>query len=288
MTKEFKSRCRSVEERIEAKAPDAFDEAVKLTEQFPAEAEAWNTLAYANKWKKDYPAAVAAITRAIELRPGRPGLYFTRGGSSLMAGDYDGAIADFTEGLALGNHKEQEAYREVLYFHRAEAYYQLGRTTEAIADLEHVDDDCTSWTVQVRSKADLLALCGVVVPPADQDAEAAPKIPVSLEPDAHLLMEDRSILPEAVGEDEAAVLRELGVEGLAKADATILKWVPRRWAKVARVLFDAIQADDLDPTNTHARVYLRRLIALADSGAIEAVGNLHRPRFSEVRLPEPD
>ena len=159
MTDQFKGRLRGVEDQIEAKDPTAFDEAVKLTEQYPEEAEAWNTLAYANDSKRDYPAAIAAMTRAMKLRPGRPALHFTRGGYSLMAGDYDSAIADFTEGLALGNHLEREPYREVLYFLRAEAYYQLGRKAEARADLEHVADDCTFWTVQVRSKAELVALC---------------------------------------------------------------------------------------------------------------------------------
>lgn len=33
-------------------------------------------------------------------------------------------------------------------------------------------------------------------------------------------------------------------------------------------------------------VTLRRLIALVDPGAIEGAGDLRRPRFSEVRLPE--
>lgn len=159
MSNDLESMIRNIKDRIEAKDPTAFEDAVKLTEQYPEEAQVWNTLAYANNWKKDYPAAVAAMTRAIELRPGRPALHFTRGGYSLMAGDYDRAIADFTEGLALGKHLEREPCREVLFFLRAEACYQLGRKAEARADLEHVEDDCTFWTVQVRSKAELLALC---------------------------------------------------------------------------------------------------------------------------------
>jgi tetratricopeptide (TPR) repeat protein len=159
MSEQLKHQIKHVEDRIEAKDPLAFEDAVKLTEQYPQEAQVWNTLAYANSWKKDYPAAVAAMTQSINLRPGRPALHFTRGGYSLMAGDYESAIADFTEGLALGNHLEREPYREVLYFLRAEAYYQLGRKAEARADLEHVEDDCTFWTVQVRSKAELVALC---------------------------------------------------------------------------------------------------------------------------------
>ena len=38
---------RNVKDRIEAKDPAAFEEAVHLTEQYPEEAKVWNTLAYA-------------------------------------------------------------------------------------------------------------------------------------------------------------------------------------------------------------------------------------------------
>jgi tetratricopeptide (TPR) repeat protein len=150
---------RDIEERLEEEDPAAFEDAVKLTAEYPQEPKVWNTLAYANEVNDDYVAASAAMTRAMELRPGLPASHFTRGGYFLMAGDYESAIADFTEGLARGNHLEQEPHREVLYFLRAEAFYQLGRKGDARADLEHVADDCTFWTIQVRSKAELVALC---------------------------------------------------------------------------------------------------------------------------------
>lgn len=283
----FKAELRRVKNRIEDKDPNAFDEAVKLTEQYPDEAEAWNTLAYANQWKKDYPAAVAAMTRAIELRPGRPGLYCTRGECSLMAGDYDGAIADFTEGLALGNHLKQEPYREVLHFLRAEAYYQLGRKAEALADLEHVDDDCTFWTVQVRTKAELLVLCGGSLPPSgDGDT---PESSPTLDYGGNLLVEDQSALTEFADEDEAALAKDLGEDGLAVVDAALLRYVIARYHKAARVIWDALEFCGHSPKDkTRIRLYARQLIALADAGAIKAAGNLRRPRFSEVCLPDQD
>ena len=159
MSDTLKTRIRAIKDRIEANEASAFYDAVKLTEEYPDEPKVWGTLAFANEWKNDYAAAYIAITREMELRPGRPASYFTRGGYSLMAGDYNSAITDFTEGLALGKDLEREPYREVLHFLRAEAYYQLGRKAEAQADLDHVGDDCTFWTVQVRSKAELVALC---------------------------------------------------------------------------------------------------------------------------------
>lgn len=285
MSNQFKGRVRSVEDRIEAKAPTAFDEALKLTEHYPEEAEAWSTLAYANKWKKDYRAAVTAMTRAIELQPGKPGLYCTRGGCSLMAGDYASAIADFTEGLALGSHLKRESYREVLYFLRAEAYYQLGRKAEALADLEHVEDDCTFWTVQVRSKAELFALCGVSVPPAAEDDVSVSSEP----PDYHgnLLVERRATLAEYPDEDESALAKELGEDGLVAVDAVLIKHVIGRYLKAARVILDALAFGGYSPKDkTRIRVYARRLIALAAAGRVIARGDLHRPGFSEVCLPD--
>ena len=285
MSNQFKARLRSVERRIEAEDPTAFEEAVKLTEQYSEEAEAWNTLAYANKWNKDYPTAVTAMTRAIELRPGRPALYCTRGECSLMAGDYHSAIADFSEGLALGNHFEREPYREVLYFLRAEAYYQLGRKAEALADLEHVEDDCTYWTVQVRSKAELLVLCGGSLPPSEEDD--TPESSEPLDYGGNLLFENRAALAEFPNEGESALAKDLGQDGLAVVNAALLKHVIARYLKAARVILDALEFGGYSlKDKTRVRLYARQLIALADAGAIEAAGNLRRPRFSEVRLPE--
>ena len=114
MSNALRTMSNDIDARVKAKDPTALDAAVKLTEQYPDEAKAWNTLAYAYESRNDYAGAIAAMTRAMDVRPGRPALHFTRGGYSLMTGDYKGAIADFTEGLALGNHLEREPYREVL------------------------------------------------------------------------------------------------------------------------------------------------------------------------------
>lgn len=159
MADAMQSMIKEIEDRLKSDDPTALEDASKLVEQYPDEPKAWHTLAYANSTRRNYPAAIAAVTQEMQLRPGKPALHFTRGRYLLMAGDYEGSIADFTEGLVRGNHLEREPYREVLYFHRAEAFYQLGRKADARADLDHVEDDCTLWTVQVRSKAELLALC---------------------------------------------------------------------------------------------------------------------------------
>ncbi|MBK9264668.1 MAG: hypothetical protein IPM54_33400 [Polyangiaceae bacterium] len=159
MSDTLKSLINKIKVRLGAEDPAAFDDMAALAEQYPDEPDVWRALAYAYEVRDDYTAAIAAITREMDLRPERPALYFTRGGYLLMTADYEGAVADFTKGLVLGDQMEHEPYREVLHFLRAEAFFQLGRKAEARSDLEHVKDDCVFWTIQVRSKAELLALC---------------------------------------------------------------------------------------------------------------------------------
>ena len=55
--------------------------------------------------------------------------------------------------------------------------------------------------------------------------------------------------------------------------------------KVARVVIDAIKAGRFSTDEERVQLYVRRTIALVSAGRLEAQGNLHRPRFSEVRLP---
>jgi len=44
---------------------------------------------------------------------------------------------------------------------RADVLVTLGRKAEALADLEHVGDDHVEWTTKLRTKAAILADCGV-------------------------------------------------------------------------------------------------------------------------------
>lgn len=281
----LQSMIKDIEARIKAEDPTALDDASKLVEQYPDEPQAWHVFAYANSRRRNYSAAITAITREMALRPARPALHFTRGGYSLMVGDYASAIADFTEGLALGNHLEREPYREVLHFLRAEAFYQLGRKVEALADLEHVEDDCTFWTVQVRSKAELLVLCGESVPPSG--ADDVPRSSEPLDYGGNLLVENRAALTEFPNDEESALAKNLGDDGLAAVDAALIKHVIDRYLKAARVIWNALEFGGHSPNDKiRIRLYARQLIALAVAGRVVAQGDLHMPRFSEVRLPD--
>lgn len=102
-----------------------------------------------------------------------------------------------------------------------------------------------------------------------------------------LLLDDDDELPATPDEAETALATQLGSDGLKAIDAALLAQAGKRWLKVARIVGDALKAGGFDPwEDAHLHLHIRRLIALVDAGALEAQGNLRKPRWSEVRLPE--
>jgi hypothetical protein len=99
-----------------------------------------------------------------------------------------------------------------------------------------------------------------------------------------LLLDDWDELSESPGDEETALAMELGAAGLNTIDATLLKHTQDRWRKAARVVLDAVQAASFPLSDeTRVRNHVRRLLVLADSRALDAKGNLRKPRWSEVR-----
>lgn len=284
MSNDVKFLLRRINVRIRNEDPTVIEDAVKLTEQYPEEWEVWRTLAYAYGRQNNYAAAIETMTRVIALAPREPEVFDMRGSYMLSAGDYEHAIADFNQGLVLCDELKSDYYRASFHFLRAEAFVQLGRKAEALADLAHVKEDYVFWTIQVRTKAELLSLCADASSPGNDGRYNGLVDSASKKEEQETF--DKRELTETPDADEAALAEQLGAAGLAKADATLLKCARPRFYKVARVLSDAIEADDFEVTDTLVCVYLRRLIALVDAGALEGAGNLRRPRFSEVRLPE--
>jgi tetratricopeptide (TPR) repeat protein len=283
--------------RIRAKDPTALDDAIELTEEEPDIWEGWHTRAYAHEARGDDAAAIEALTRAMELDAREPVLFLDRGGCALKTGDYERAVADLSEGLVLCEELDWDYYREPLHFLRAEALVELGRKAEALADLAYVRDDYVFLTTQVRSKAELLALCGEGAA-SGSGSEVGGLEQRSVEvvtreslrvPNGRgmLLLDDWAELSESPDEEETTLATELGAAGLAAMDAALVKHAIDRWRKAARVIAEAVEASSfpLDDEN-RIRLFARRLIVLADAGALEAQGNLHWPRFSEVRLPK--
>jgi len=100
-----------------------------------------------------------------------------------------------------------------------------------------------------------------------------------------LLLDDEGELPSSPGEKEQALGSKLGVEGLNKIDEAIIRSAKGNWLKVARVIADAIKAGGFDYSDAAVNLHNRRVMELVASGALESQGNLMRPRFSEVRIP---
>jgi hypothetical protein len=97
-------------------------------------------------------------------------------------------------------------------------------------------------------------------------------------------MSDDWELPALAGDSERVLAESLGPAGLGSIDEAIAKATQPSWLKLARVVSDAMKAGGYsgDP---EFDLHVRRVILLVETGALEAQGNLRRPRFSEVRLP---
>jgi hypothetical protein len=100
-----------------------------------------------------------------------------------------------------------------------------------------------------------------------------------------LLLDDDDELPLTPTEGERTLAAQLGSEGLRAIDAALQRQTRTSWLKVARVVSDALSAGRFPlGDDAHIELHVRRLMALVESGALEAQGNVRRPRWSEVRL----
>lgn len=102
-----------------------------------------------------------------------------------------------------------------------------------------------------------------------------------------LLLDDNEELPSASDESELLLAARLGTEGLQRIDENLVRHARSHWLKVARVVADAVTAGSFPLSDESViRLHVRRVVALADSGALQSTGDLRKPRWSEVRLPE--
>ena len=85
--------------------------------------------------KKDrqvcFKKAIKDFSTAIEMGINNPEVYFNRGMSYLYLGEFEKAVADFNKAIELGH---QIVW--LVYTRRAEAKIKLGRSDEAIEDLD--------------------------------------------------------------------------------------------------------------------------------------------------------
>jgi hypothetical protein len=100
-----------------------------------------------------------------------------------------------------------------------------------------------------------------------------------------LLLDDEDRLSDWPNEAETLLAASLGTAGLLAIDQAIVNAAQTRWLKVARVVVDAIMAAGFSMEEAQVQLHVRRTIALVSAGRLDAQGDVHRPRFSEVRLP---
>ena len=86
--------------------------------------------------------------------------------------------------------------------------------------------------------------------------------------------------------EEEAQARLLTEADLKRIDECLLSNTPHQWGKVARVIGQTMLVLSREFPGMPDVFYSSRIKHLAESGAIEAVGNLNRMRFSEIRIPE--
>ncbi len=92
---------------------------------------------------------------------------------------------------------------------------------------------------------------------------------------------DRPLMPE-----EEAQARLLTSADLKRIDECLLSNTSHQWAKVARVIGQTMLVLDREFAGLPDVFYSTRIKHLAESGAIEAAGNLNRMRYSEIRIPD--
>lgn len=159
MTDLIDAQIAKIEERVLADDPTAVDQAARLAERYPAAPKVWCLLAFSKARMGDLAEAVRSMSRAIELSSPDPGMFFDRGRYELKQANYQRALADFDQAIAVSEKQQNEYYRESLYFLRADVLLKLGRRNDAKVDLSKVRDNFTLWTTELRTKAALLAEC---------------------------------------------------------------------------------------------------------------------------------
>jgi hypothetical protein len=97
---------------------------------------------------------------------------------------------------------------------------------------------------------------------------------------------DDESIPSSPSDGERALAAQFGEEGLRTIDATLRSHAQSRWLKTARVIADALTTGGCPADDDYFDLHARRLIALVESGLLEGQGNLLKPRWSEVRLPQ--
>jgi hypothetical protein len=99
-----------------------------------------------------------------------------------------------------------------------------------------------------------------------------------------MLLHDAGDLPDVPDKREAALLASLGPSDIEAIDQAIIECCRPHSLKIARIALDVMSRRDLPSEDAAACIVIRRVIALADAGKLQILGNPRRPRFSEVLI----
>lgn len=161
MNEHLKTELKKVDDLVGTEQYEAaLNRLEELAARYPNESSIWRTRAYMNSHKGDAEAAIADVSKAIEMCDFEPDYYYTRGILCFRVASYGDAVSDFTAVLKLCDAHNSNYYREGAHFFRADAYLRLKKYDSAIADCEQVRDGFRTWTDSLRTKESILAECG--------------------------------------------------------------------------------------------------------------------------------
>jgi Flp pilus assembly protein TadD len=101
-----------------------------FTDAHAGSAEFWFAKGYQQQKKGNYDQAIASYTEALRINPGYAAAYNNRGIAYRKKGQNDRAITDFTKLLEVD---PRDSYG---YYYRGYSYFQNGQIERARADLE--------------------------------------------------------------------------------------------------------------------------------------------------------
>jgi tetratricopeptide (TPR) repeat protein len=138
---------------------DAIQLAQNAIAASPGSSEAWHLLAYAHEREKDLESALLAASKAVELSPAEPALWFHRGWLYLKADAAEDCLNDMKQTIANSGSSGNSYYQETAQFLAAESLRRLGRYKEALAMCQYVRDDFALYVGKAVSKRELVQAC---------------------------------------------------------------------------------------------------------------------------------
>lgn len=128
-----------------------------LCERYADNAACWREASYLASHESNHHKAISLITKAIELLPDEPALYFKRTRDNLLAGNYMQAIKDANNVLDLSTELKSIYYVDMALFYKAEALYRYGDYKQAYESALQLPAGIGYWLDNgMRTREDIL------------------------------------------------------------------------------------------------------------------------------------